>query len=596
MVASAAGALGAVLGAVILVGWLTQTPALQSLGMDGKSMNPVSAVCLLALGAAVLVAARTTGARTQDGAGALALAAAMVAAARLTALLLDESPAVDELLFVGPMVQLSMESAPRMTPDATVCFLLLGVGVLFHLRATRGTAVMTQLFSMAVLFVAQATLVASAYQMGWLEAAATYERMSVASAVGFAALSLGLMALSSNGGLIPILRGDGPAGALSRVLLPAAFLVPALAGSLIIRARRDGFINSELADSLLVISTMVVFVGFVAWVATMVHESHLSRIRAEEALRESEERFRLIAENGTDVVSLLEPNGRVLYVSPSCERLVGFRPEELLRMEPMALIHPEDVPRMERHASQLLRGEPVTSIQVRMLHKTGRHVWLDMMWRAVTGRDGEVTGLQVSSRDITERKQYEKKLEEAQRVLKSQQRELEEVNGRLKSLASTDGLTGIKNRRAFEERLEQEVSRAHRYGHPVSLLLVDVDHFKAFNDRFGHPKGDEVLRTVGRLLTRAVRSTDFVARYGGEEFAVILPSTEVAQARELAERLRAAVEEAVWADREITVSVGVASFSERVGSSEELIAEADRALYFSKKGGRNRVSLAVGPT
>jgi diguanylate cyclase (GGDEF)-like protein len=201
---------------------------------------------------------------------------------------------------------------------------------------------------------------------------------------------------------------------------------------------------------------------------------------------------------------------------------------------------------LQRHFGQLMRAEPVTSIQCRMLHKTGKHIWLDMMWRAVFNRDGKVVRLQASSRDITERKEYEKRLEEAQRKLKVQAERLAEANSRLEELAAMDGLTGLKNRRAFEDRLEEEVARARRHGHPLSLILIDIDHFKSYNDTFGHPKGDEVLRHVGRLLMRLMRDTDFAARYGGEEFAIILPNTDREGAHQVAERLRLTIEGATW--------------------------------------------------
>src|SRR6185503_2047465 len=238
----------------------------------------------------------------------------------------------------------------------------------------------------------------------------------------------------------------------------------------------------------------------------------------EHALRESEMRFRLIAENGSDVVSLYSTQGRIIYISPSCERVLGFLPEEMPRMPPFAMVHPEDLERLQRHFNQLLRGEPVTSIQVRMMHKTGRHLWLEMMWRSVVNDAGQVTQLQVSSRDITDSKQYERRLEDAQRKLRQQQDMLQDVNSKLTELAAVDGLTQLRNRRAFQERLDDETRRWRRHGNEVSLVLIDIDHFKSYNDTFGHPKGDEVLRGVGRLLRRSLRASDFAARYGGEEF------------------------------------------------------------------------------
>jgi diguanylate cyclase (GGDEF)-like protein len=257
------------------------------------------------------------------------------------------------------------------------------------------------------------------------------------------------------------------------------------------------------------------------------------------------------------------------------------------------MVHPDDSERLHRHFDALVRGAPVTAISCRMLHKSGKHLWLEMLWRAVFNRDGKVVRLQASSRDVTERREYERQLEEARRKLQVQQEHLIEANMRLEALATIDGLTGLKNRRTFEERLAQELTRSKRSHGPLALLLLDIDHFKSFNDTFGHPRGDEVLRMVARLLSRSIRDTDFAARYGGEEFAIILPDTDREGAMQMGERLREAIEQALWTERPITISVGAATTSAETISTDLLIDDADRALYRSKQKGRNLVTMAA---
>jgi len=176
--------------------------------------------------------------------------------------------------------------------------------------------------------------------------------------------------------------------------------------------------------------------------------------------------------------------------------------------------------------------------------------------------------------------------------LREQQEKLREANELLQALATTDGLTGLKNYRTFKERLIEEFERATRYHLPLSLMLLDVDHFKAFNDTQGHPAGDEVLKRVAKLLTESTRSTDFVARYGGEEFAVLLPFTHQSAALALAERTRAAIEHARWDLRAVTASIGVATINDATHTWDILVKQADTALYRSKQTGRNRVSHA----
>jgi diguanylate cyclase (GGDEF)-like protein len=177
--------------------------------------------------------------------------------------------------------------------------------------------------------------------------------------------------------------------------------------------------------------------------------------------------------------------------------------------------------------------------------------------------------------------------------------ELAEANTRLAQLAVTDGLTSLYNHRHFHERLALEVERSQRNGLPMSLLMIDVDHFKHYNDHHGHPAGDELLRQLARLMTDGRRANDFVARYGGEEFAIVLVDTPKLTAAQVAERLRDRVAGFGVAQAgtqplgRVSISVGVASFPDDATSPEALVRAADAALYHAKHAGRDRVVLAV---
>ena len=155
---------------------------------------------------------------------------------------------------------------------------------------------------------------------------------------------------------------------------------------------------------------------------------------------------------------------------------------------------------------------------------------------------------------------------------------------------ATDPLTGLANRRVFELRLAEEVERSRRYGTPLSLLMIDVDDFKGYNDAFGHPAGDDVLRRLAWLLSESVRTSDLVARYGGEEFAVIVPEGDIYGALFLAERCRHTIEVVHWLHRGVTVSVGVASMPPCQKDGGDLLAAADQALYRAKRRGGNRTA------
>ena len=183
--------------------------------------------------------------------------------------------------------------------------------------------------------------------------------------------------------------------------------------------------------------------------------------------------------------------------------------------------------------------------------------------------------------------------------IESQRRELEESNVRLLAQATRDSLTGLRNHRALQERLNEEIQRHQRNREPLSLVLLDVDNFKGYNDAFGHPAGDEVLRSIGDFMEDQARASDLVARYGGEEFVILLPQTDRESSLVVAERVRAAIERGPWQARAVTASLGVATaeeFGENESTANEaarLLARADEALYVSKANGRNRVTHHV---
>lgn len=185
------------------------------------------------------------------------------------------------------------------------------------------------------------------------------------------------------------------------------------------------------------------------------------------------------------------------------------------------------------------------------------------------------------------------RLRAAQRIV-DLQKELMETNRRLELLSITDGLTQLYNHRYFQEEFAKEFEKAKRYDQPLSLALIDIDFFKKVNDTYGHAAGDEVLKMVAEIFARSVRSADTAARYGGEEFAVIMPQTDIDDARTFAEKIRSLIEETTISTSEgelsVTVSIGVATtpFSQ-LNAPIEIVEAADKALYRAKENGRNQV-------
>jgi diguanylate cyclase (GGDEF)-like protein/PAS domain S-box-containing protein len=206
-----------------------------------------------------------------------------------------------------------------------------------------------------------------------------------------------------------------------------------------------------------------------------------------------------------------------------------------------------------------------------------------------------LAGASIFSQDITDRKSFEAQIEaqmleinEKNVILQLQQKNLEEANKRLEALASTDGLTGLKNHKAFQTALAELHKDSLAMNVPLSVVLLDVDHFKNYNDTYGHPAGDEVLRTVATILKQHGRRGDIAARYGGEEFVLVLPNTPASEAIKAAERVRKAIADHPWQQGGITASLGVSEL--RAGfDKHDLISQADLALYSAKRTGRNKV-------
>ena len=298
----------------------------------------------------------------------------------------------------------------------------------------------------------------------------------------------------------------------------------------------------------------------------------------------SEARYKLLAENTADLVTHIDSAGRRTYASPASQALLGYAPQELIGGDPLDLAHPHDRPQLATMLETLQVGAESPALQYRARRKDGTYVWVELTGRAL----GENLGLMLSLRDSTRRKSAEDRLEEA--------------NRNLRMLASTDGLTGLANRRSFDKALARELARCARDGLPVALLLVDVDHFKSYNDSYGHQEGDECLKRLSHLLRgMARRPGDVAARYGGEEFAIILPNTSAEGGHWFAENLRTSVEALNIPHCRssygiVTVSIGLVCEIPIDGGDSAMLQHADAALYAAKASGRNRAEAYSGST
>jgi len=302
------------------------------------------------------------------------------------------------------------------------------------------------------------------------------------------------------------------------------------------------------------------------------------RRRGELVLGQKEAEFRLLAESASDLVERFDADGNRTYISPAMERLTGYRPEELIGRNAFEVVHPDDRPAAEAAAERLRTGaSEQETVTFRRLHRDGREIWLETSLR-VAAEPSERFSVVGVTRDISDRKQLELALE---------------------GMAMRDGLTGLANRRAFDEALVREMARCRRTSAPLSLLMIDADRFKRFNDDNGHLAGDACLKSIASVVGLfARRPADLAARYGGEELALLLPETDLEGARTIATDLCRQVQGlAIPHERNLpwkvaTVSIGVATIDPRdedaVHDSAWLISTADLALYDAKAQGRNQ--------
>lgn len=315
--------------------------------------------------------------------------------------------------------------------------------------------------------------------------------------------------------------------------------------------------------------------------------SNLRRTQSE--LRQIAALHKLVVDNSRDAIVLGDLDGTRTYVSPGIKAMTGWEPRDLVGRVFREVIHPADVAEVEMAMRALRAGSDGGTLEYRARRRDGEYFWVEGSLRVF--RDpatGRPIGYLNLVRDISERKRAEEHLQSAYRAMES--------------LVVVDALTGISNRRRFDEALATEWRRALREGDKLSLLLIDADHFKRYNDTYGHVRGDSCLKQIAEAaLDVVLRPGDLVARYGGEEFAVVLPGTDEVGAKAVAEDICQAVRNRRLphegnAPGIVTVSVGCATIIPVRGkTAQDLIESADQALYRAKGRGRNRVVVAGVP-
>jgi diguanylate cyclase (GGDEF)-like protein/PAS domain S-box-containing protein len=272
------------------------------------------------------------------------------------------------------------------------------------------------------------------------------------------------------------------------------------------------------------------------------------------------------------------------YIGPQIEKLLGWSPESWVSVEDWAArMHPDDREWVVNFCVAQSQAGADHEADYRAMTKDGEYVWIRDVVHVVRNENGDVDSLVGFMFDISERKKTEHQLLDLQKELED--------------LSFKDGLTGVANRRMFDSVLEVEWANAKRNQQPLSLILLDIDYFKQYNDSYGHIQGDDCLKRVAKTLSSsATRSKDFIARFGGEEFVLVLPETDEKAAKKVAERCRKLIfkeqipHDSSLVSHVLTISIGVASMTpSHQDEALAFVEEVDRRLYLAKENGRNRI-------
>ncbi|HUI39081.1 MAG TPA: sensor domain-containing diguanylate cyclase [Candidatus Nitrosotalea sp.] len=616
-----------VAGALVsLAGYASGSPALQSLFPGFAPLSSASATCFLFLGISLWFVCPPTGDFWHRwGPGARQL------------------PAWGVTLYAGYRVLGALRESGRaaaapaalagILPNTAICFALVGLALLVFEPGNQKRIPRAQLLCMGAATIALTALLAGAYDDRTADHVGAIILMPAASSIGLLILAAGFLMERLEGGLLEIAHSDSAGGVMARRFLPAAIVIPPLLGYICWRGMSLGLYSFETCLLLFALSNIVVFCGLVVRTALSIHVSDRERLRAQNALQQANEMLTewvrelevrnketlllnemgdrlqtcLTTEEACAVITksalLLFPNDcGALFVSNPSKNLVEvmavwggfaaqepvFSPENCWALR-SGRVHRVDDPAKSPICAHVrpgikngylcvpmvAQGEAIGVLHLEMgpPRPDGRPVMTDAKNRLALSVSDHL-GLALASLRLRET---------------------------LHIQSIRDPLTGLYNRRYMEESLERELRRADRKQRPLAALMLDLDHFKRFNDTMGHAAGDATLRSIGNFLQSRMRKDDIVCRYGGEEFTIIMPESSLEIATQRAERLR---EDAKRLDislngqnlGNITFSVGIACFPDHGTTTEQLLHIADLALYRAKAAGRDCVMAGARPT
>jgi diguanylate cyclase (GGDEF)-like protein/PAS domain S-box-containing protein len=584
----------------VLAAWLWHIPGLNGAIAGSTSTRPNAAISLGFLSAAIIVLTfdPLTSFRRRIVYG-LAGVALLIALATIAEYVFGIRLGIDQAIALDPE---NVANPGRMGLNTAIAILLIALASMFVSRET-GRSV-----TIAHFFTTIAAVIALLGMLGYVFGAVNLYRfeyttgMAPVTAILLFALSGALLWSSKDRGFMLVMNSDNAAGFLIRRILPWVIILPVVLGWIRLHFEQRGILDTVTVAAITVTSNVIALALLIAINSNVLFRSENSRERLEEHLRaniadverqiaertkqvreatahlaESEKRFALAVDGAENGILDADISAGTLFCSPRWRSMLGLSDSAWVATPQsfLELIHPDDRDRAVALLLNHYKGmTAVFSTEVRMRHADGNYRWMLSRGQAVRNEAGRAIRMVGSQTDITELKALQERL-------------------RIESIH--DAMTGLYNRRHFEERLASAVHLAMRHGRRLSVCICDIDDFKQINDRFGHATGDRVLQAFADILRRETRAEDVVARYGGDEFCILAVEVNVEQAAVCAERIRSRLEAMAFLSDgrdqfSATASFGLAEATST--DSAAFISAADRALYGAKAQGRNRIAIA----
>lgn len=579
----------ALTGLVVLAGWAFGVEALKIILPGTVSMKANSAVCLVLCGVGLLLANRQT---SLSWSGPVARACAYVVVF-VSALIFSQyihgyDLGIDQLLFKEPAGAVETFNPGRMAPNTAFNFILDGIALLLLVRKSRNSYRWAQSLSLVTGLVALLAFIGYAYDIRSFLGLGSFTQMAINTALAFMLLSVGVLFAHPDQGLMSPITSSFAGGAIARRLALAVIVVPVALGLLVNVGRDSGLYSQEVGASLVVIASVIVLLVMVWLIAKSLDHTDTQRGQAEAALRDSEERFQLISRATNDVVWDWDILSDKVWWNDGYESQFGYKRDEVRPREESwsNYLHPDDLePVLSGMQAVLDNGEHVWSGEYRFRRADGSYAYVFDRGHVIRNEQDQPVRMVGAMMDITQRKSIEEQLEHQ---------------------AFHDALTGLPNRALFMDRLGHALTRARGDGSLVAVLFLDLDNFKVINDSLGHKVGDRLLIAISRRLQACLRPEDTVARLGGDEFIVLLEDIgDLSAATQVAGRIAEQLQEPVTMAGQdegrttsllghelfVTTSIGIALQSALHERPDDLLRNADVAMYEAKGSGKARFAV-----